>query len=79
MRIMSESESYESKCIDLRLRIKSLDKQTNEALSKEDFKTAAVLAKQRKALSEELHMITFYNNTDKTEGVWWLSTTIQKI
>ena len=55
--------------LELYFMIKKLDKQTNEALANEDFKRATVLAKQRKALSEELHVITVYNNTDKTEGV----------
>jgi hypothetical protein len=55
--------------LELYFMIKKLDKQTNEALANEDFKRATVLAKRRKALSEELHVITVYNNTDKTEGV----------
>ncbi len=54
---------------ELQLKIQELDKQTNEALANEDFKRATVLSKQRKALSEELHVITVYNNTNKTEGV----------
>ena len=54
---------------ELELKIQELDKQTNEALANEDFKRATVLSKQRKALSEELHVITVYNNTNKTEGV----------
>ena len=56
--------------LELYLMLKKLDKQTNEALANEDFKSATVLAKQRKALSEELHVITVYDNTEnKTEGV----------
>lgn len=56
--------------LELYFMIKKLDKQTNEALANEDFKRATVLAKQRKALSEELHVITVYDNTEnKTEGV----------
>jgi hypothetical protein len=56
--------------LELYFMIKKLDKQTNEALANEDFKSATVLAKQRKALSEELHVITVYDNTEnKTEGV----------
>ena len=55
--------------LELYFMIKKLDKQTNEALANEDFKRATVLSKRRKALSEELHVITVYNNTDKTEGV----------
>jgi len=51
--------------IELQLKIQELDKQTNEALANEDFKRATVLAKQRRALYEELHVITVYNNTDK--------------
>ena len=54
---------------ELELKIQELDKQTNEALANEDFKRATVLSKQRKALSEELHVITVYNNTNKSEGV----------
>ena len=54
---------------ELQLKIQELDKQTNEALANEDFKRATVLSKQRKALSEELHVITVYDNTNKSEGV----------
>ena len=50
---------------ELEFKIQELIKQTNEALANEDFKRATVLAKQREALSEELHVITVYNNTDK--------------
>tara|TARA_Y100000310_G_scaffold249641_1_gene255712 strand:+ start:597 stop:785 length:189 start_codon:yes stop_codon:yes gene_type:complete len=53
--------------IELRLKIQELDKQTNEALANEDFKRATVLAKKRRGLYEELHVIA-YNNTGKTEG-----------
>ena len=52
---------------ELELKIQELDKQTNEALANEDFKRATVLSKQRKALSEELHVITVYDNTDKQD------------
>ena len=52
--------------IELQLKIQELDKQTNEALANEDFKRATVLAKQRRALYEELHVIA-YNNILKTE------------
>jgi protein-arginine kinase activator protein McsA len=44
--------------IELQLKIQELDKQTNEALANEDFERATVLAKQRRALHEELHVIT---------------------
>ena len=44
--------------LELELKIQELDKQTNKALANEDFKRATVLARQRKALSEELHVIT---------------------
>ena len=54
---------------ELQLKIQELDKQTNEALANEDFKRATVLSKHRKALSEELHVITVYDNTNKSEGV----------
>ena len=73
MCIMTETDVFE-----LKLEIQELDKQTNEALANEDFKRATVLSKQRKALSEELHIITVYNNIDKTEGESWLSTAICK-
>ena len=51
---------------ELELKIQELDKQTNEALANEDFKRATVLSKQRKALSEVLHVITVYGNTNKS-------------
>ena len=53
---------------ELELKIQELDKQTNEALANEDFKRATVLSKQRKALSEELHVITVYNNIDRLKA-----------
>ncbi len=53
------------KCAELKRRILQLDKKTNEALANEDFERATVLAKQRRVLHEELHVITVYNNTDK--------------
>ena len=53
--------------LELELKIQELDKQTNKALANEDFKRATVLARQRKALSEELHVITVYDNTDKQD------------
>lgn len=43
---------------ELHFKMQELDKQINEALANEDFNRATVLAKQREALSEELHVIT---------------------